>query len=319
MNVMSNSIFSHVIGHEKVCGFFEHIIENKRISHAFLFVGAENIGKSTVAEAIIRHILGTNQIASHPDAIYIKREVEEKTDKQKANISVKQIRDLRERLSMTSLQGGKKAVFIEEADKMNLPAANALLKTLEEPKGETVIILRAAQVESVPATIASRCQIIRFHPVSTESIDLALRERGVNHIEAKNFAALCVGRPGLALRLIKDSEYKAEQEVALNSLVSLLAQPLAERFQTLQEIVPKDEINKAQMLEKQLDSWENVVYDFWRRALGLTPKIELSTSAGQSKTAAHWQNVLRVIQEARRAANHNANPQLVLEHIILSI
>lgn len=318
---MSNSIFSNIIGHEKVCEYFEHILENRQISHAFLFVGPANVGKTTLAEILIKEVLGTNQLESHPDIVMIKREIDEKTQKLKTNISVKQIRDLRERLSMTSMNGGKKAVFIEEADKMNLPAANALLKTLEEPKGETVIILRAAQIESVPATIASRCQILRFHQVSSEKIDLALRERGVNHQEAKVFSALSTGRPGLALRLIKDSEYKAEQEVAINSLISLLAQPMAERFYTLSNIIPKDEINKAQMLEKQLDSWEKVIYDFWRQALGLAKKMDLAVKPEviAHKTVQDWQKALRTIQEARRAAHHNANPQLVLEHILLAI
>ncbi|MBU0645939.1 AAA family ATPase [Patescibacteria group bacterium] len=318
---MGNSIFSQIIGHEKVCEYFEQIIENQQISHAFLFVGPANVGKTALAEALIKEMMGTNQLESHPDFIAIKREIDEKTDKQKAHISVKQIRDLRDRLAMTAMQGGRKAVFIEEADKMNLPAANALLKTLEEPKGETIIILRAAQIEGVPATIASRCQILRFHQVSAEKIDLALRERGVSHPEAKTFAALAAGRPGLALRLIKDSEYKAEHEVAISTLINLLGQSTAERFKTLSEILPKEEINKAQMLDKQLDSWENVIYDFWRQALGLAKKIDwpINSETMAQKSASDWQKVLRTIQEARRAAAHNANPQLVLEHILLAI
>lgn len=318
---MSNSIFSHIIGHEKVCGYFENIMENCRVSHAFLFVGLENIGKTTVAETIVKELLGVYSLEAHPDIIRVKREEDPKTSKLKTNISVGQIREVRERLSMTSMQGGLKAVFIEEADKMNLPAANAFLKTLEEPKGDALIILRATQIESVPATIASRCQIVRFYQVSSGKIDQALRERGINHQDAKNFAALSAGRPGLALRLIKDSEYKAEQEVAIHSLLNLLNRPLAERLRGAGELLPKDEINKARILEKQLDNWEKVIYDFWRQALGLAKKIDLPGTAKivAGKTASDWQKVLRTIQEARQAALHNANPQLVLEHIILSL
>jgi DNA polymerase-3 subunit delta' len=290
------------------------MLEHGRLAHAFLLVGPENIGKTAVAQALLKAALQTENLDTHSDLYWLKRETDEKTGKLKAALSVAQVRAVCDRLAMTSLHGAKKAVFIEEADRLNAAAANALLKTLEEPKGDALIVLRVSQLESVPATIASRCQVIRFHYVAPAVIAAALVDRGVAPADAQSYAALALGRPGLALRLVTDGEFRSELAVAGSSLLYLLNAALPKRLKMVADLLPKDEMNKAVVLERQLDSWERVLRDHLLAALGIAV---LPVAA--SRPAADWRRALQAVAEARTAASHNVNPQLALEHVLLSI
>lgn len=159
-----------IAGHEKIIDFFAKVIKNGQLSHAYCFAGPSEAGKKTVAETLSAEILQTNRekLARHPDFFLVQQEWDEKTEKTKKDISVKQIRDLRERLSLGAFYNGYKIAIIDEAEKLSEEAANALLKTLEEPSGKTVLFLITKDEDKLPATIVSRCQAIYFQPVKTE-------------------------------------------------------------------------------------------------------------------------------------------------------
>src|SRR3989344_3608250 len=212
---MSSKPFSGIIGHEAAISCLGRMLEDGTLAHAYLFVGQPRVGKRAVALALLNALFSVpGHIGSHPDIVMIRRETDEKTGKEKTAVSVEQVRDACERLSMTSLSGGRKALFIEEADRLNAAAGNALLKTLEEPRGDAIIILRANSVDAVPATIASRCQIVRFHPVPPATIAEAFVKRGVDREEAASLAQASFGAPGAALSLLTDGEYRAQEETA---------------------------------------------------------------------------------------------------------
>lgn len=225
--------------------------------------------------------------------------MDEKTGKLKSAISVEQIREMIAQLSLTSFDGQKKTAFIEEADHLSDAAGNALLKTLEEPRGDTLIILRAESVESVPATMASRCQILRFYPVATRTMADALVRRGVDGEEATRLALMSAGRPGVALRFLKDGEYRAEVETAVSVFETVMASSLPKRFGLIAKMLPKEETDKATALSKILDVWERVARD------------KLLT--GDQR----YVGILDRLRQSRDAMDHNINPQLALEHIIL--
>lgn len=301
---MEQSPFSSIIGHDRVRSALSRMLDGGRLAHAFLFVGPEHVGKTATAEAFLRPLLNlpaNGSLEAHPDFITLERSVDEKTGKEKTAISVEQVREACSRFSMTALSGGKKALFIEEADRLNAAAGNALLKTLEEPRGDAVIILRAPAVESVPATVASRCQVVRFHPVSTAMLVEALRRRGLDREEATTLAAQAFGCPGVAIRLVTDGAYRAEAETAVQSARQLLSASIATRLRTAGELLPKDEANKAAVASRMIDAWERLLRD------------RLLASLDQEDVAP-----LRRLSEARQALGHNGNPQLALEHILLS-
>ncbi|HEX7061476.1 MAG TPA: DNA polymerase III subunit [Woeseiaceae bacterium] len=151
-----------------------------RLPHAVLLSGARGTGKRALAAWLARRRLGVGtpgplpehpfERPAHADLHWVQK------PEDKTGILIDQIRDLVEELSLTSYHGGAKVAVIEPADAMNTNAANSLLKTLEEPPGDALIILIADRPGRLPATIFSRCQRLHFAVPSRETA-LAWLER----------------------------------------------------------------------------------------------------------------------------------------------
>ncbi|PIV68380.1 MAG: hypothetical protein COS07_04185, partial [Candidatus Aenigmarchaeota archaeon CG01_land_8_20_14_3_00_37_9] len=158
--------------------------ESGRISHAYLFCGQEKLGKKTIALEWISSLFGQDlQNAQHPDLIFleptdppsVKDSKEKPTGKKEIRIS--QIRELIWKLSLKPYSAPYKAVIIDQAHLMNQDAQTSLLKTLEEPKGKTFLILITEMPESLFPTIRSRVENIKFYPVKKEEIKNYLKKQ----------------------------------------------------------------------------------------------------------------------------------------------
>src|SRR3990167_4849307 len=147
----------------------------QRLPHALLFVG-EGIGKKELSLALAQQLLCQTQntcgtchachlfvSGTHPDFFLI-------TPQEHGQIKIEQIRQLSEALQQTAQQGGYRVVVVEQAHAMNVAAANALLKTLEEPGNNTIIMLLTERVAFLAATLRSRCQIIHVHTEAQTTI-----------------------------------------------------------------------------------------------------------------------------------------------------
>ena len=149
---------------EKDMASLRAAFEAGRMPHALLIHEAPGAGGEWLANWTARMVLGTDKEA-HPDWVKVHPVDDSK------QIRIEQIRELGEELSLTSHQGGYKVGVIAPADVLNRFAANALLKTLEEPPARTVLILVVTQPSRLPATILSRCQRIRIAaPERAESV-----------------------------------------------------------------------------------------------------------------------------------------------------
>ncbi|MGD8976350.1 MAG: AAA family ATPase [Gammaproteobacteria bacterium] len=157
---------------ESLWSQFEQSVEGGRLVHAFLLEGPAGLGKSQFALRMAARTLGfdhgdpdAGDARIHPDLITVT------VPEDKKQIGVDQVRELCAALAMTSHGGGYKVAIIDPADRMNANAANALLKTLEEPTADTMLILVRSRLDTLPATVASRCQRIRFPvPPAAESL-----------------------------------------------------------------------------------------------------------------------------------------------------
>jgi DNA polymerase-3 subunit delta' len=313
-----------IFGHEKIISFLEKSIENGRLNHAYLFVGPNGVGKTAVAEWLIKKMLGPAGF-NHPNVSMLTRLVDEKTEKIKSEIVVKQVRELRGRLAMSGFVGSRKFAFIEEADALNEEAANALLKTLEEPTRDTTLILRASSVDNLLPTIVSRCQIIRFTPVKTEKIIEALRERGVIRVEAENLAALSVGCPGYAFRLLYDEETRSLEETSTRQFIEIVRLPPAERLAKAAAWLPKDEVNKKEQLRNLLDRWEGLLREVLFLSFGLDDLAKRATAYPELIQLSHqkrneqWFGALEILRTIKKDLAVNVNPTLSLEHLFLSL
>lgn len=139
-----------LVGHQKQWEFLKRKLEAGSLSHAYLFAGENQIGKKTFAKEFIKFIN-----CSFPDFLMVKAE-------NGGEIQISKIREVQNFLSYKPYYGSFKCVIIDEAERMNQEAQSCFLKTLEEPKGNTILFLISSHPEMLLPTIFSRCQILKF-------------------------------------------------------------------------------------------------------------------------------------------------------------
>ena len=328
------SPFYNLIGHERVQDVLGRMINHDRLPHAFLFVGPHHLGKTLVARQLIRslelplpssrggHGRGDSDVVSM-DVIELTCLTDEKTRKKKTQISVEQVREVCERLAMSAMNGGWKIAFIKNADALSNAAANALLKTLEEPKGKTLFILRAPSIESVLPTVASRCQVIRFHPVSRNVLSTALVKKGYAKPDAEVAAAISLGRPGRALRYLTKSEDRSQTDVGVEKAIELFSADIAKQIRLTSGLLPKEDVNKRVAADQTVRLWQRVLRDELLRTIGCEELAVYPSDMFRNLRLQPWQTsrliaTLKKTEEGRNAIAHNTNPQLTLEHILFS-
>jgi DNA polymerase-3 subunit delta' len=204
-----------VHGHDRIVSLLRTNLQNGRFPHAFLFVGPEGIGKRTFARTLARALLCEEspetaldpcgqcqgciqaEAGTHPDLI----EVARPEDRQELPIRV--IRDLCAAFGLKPARGKRKVAIVDDVDDMNDEAANAFLKTLEEPPPGSVLILIGTSAELQLETVVSRCQVIRFDPLSEPILTHLLQESGVatDLEDATRLAALGDGSLSRAIGL----------------------------------------------------------------------------------------------------------------------
>jgi len=296
------------------------MLARETLPHALLFVGPEGVGKTTVAHQLVKTLLGS---LAHPDFQTLERLVDEKTGKRKSQISVEQIRELNARLGLSSLGGGWKVVFIQEAAALSTGAVNALLKTLEEPKGRVLFLLRAGSTDGLPATIVSRCQTMRFSIVSGREIVEGLTKMGFSRADAQAATAQALSRPGRAIRFLKESSYQAQLTTGLNQAIAFFSASLPERLRQVMELIPKGEVEKDEVLGSLVDQWELVCRDVLLRQLGLSdletfPGIDSLDRLATSTSSQNLLSIFSRLKEVREATDYHINSHLSLEHVALA-
>lgn len=194
------SPFGGVIGHESVLDQLRGDIA--RPSHAYLFVGPSSVGKATVARRFAAALLGATDEASirrvmegnHPDLELVEPDG-------RTSLTVDRARQAVSQAVRAPMESSRKVFLFEDAGSMNDEAANALLKTLEEPTPTTVFILVTDSEADLPPTVASRSRMVVFGRVSENEIGDGLVALGIDEAQARGAAIASGGRPGLALVL----------------------------------------------------------------------------------------------------------------------
>lgn len=217
--------WDQVVGQEHVKDVLQAALSQGRVGHAYLFSGPRGVGKTTTARLIAMTANCTGPLpkpcgecesclsvraGSHPDVMEIDAA---------SNNSVDDVRDLREKVSLAAMRGGKKIYILDEAHMMSRAAFNALLKTLEEPPGHVIFILATTEPEKIIPTILSRCQHYRFRRLTPEEVAGKLSGLAAQEgVSAEPAALQLIGR--LADGAMRDGESLLERMLAAGSAIT---------------------------------------------------------------------------------------------------
>ena len=221
---------------EPYCASLASALEQGRIPHALLLSGQPGMGKRAFAGYIAALLLCESptddnapcgrcpgcvqyQAGTHADYFHVHPEVDEKTGKESKAIKVDQIRELAEQLGLSSHRGGYKVALLNPAEAMNINASNSLLKTLEEPSDNTVLVLVCTHPAHLPPTIRSRCQQIR---IAAPDRDAALQWLAgqLPGQDPAIYLQLANGAPLAALVQARDGSVEARRECLEHCLES---------------------------------------------------------------------------------------------------
>lgn len=285
----------------------EGIIEGKNQAHAYLFVGPRGLGKTKAAVRLAQRLLGTES-REHPDLLVVCPEG--------GSIKIGEVRNLEYWLKHKPYLSERKVVVIARAHAMLPEAANALLKTLEEPPKGLVFILTADRGGLLP-TIVSRCQVIRFAPFPLHKVLEFLENQGIDKKRGEVLAFLSQGSPGRALELA-DIEVESIIEEALRFMEDILRKEKLVVLETA-ESLEKDGLRS--------DTFLLVLEAIWRDALleccGGGERALLAPSSLRQRMAklgvASLKKGLQLMEETRRELEGNANKLLMYVNLFFRI
>jgi len=287
-------------GHEAAARFLAQAYREGRMPHALLFEGIEGIGKATLAFHLAGHILSHadpaeapeslvppdfsrplwRQIAGgiHPAVLHIDRPFNQKTEKFATGIPVEEIRRITHFLSRTAADRGWRIVIVDPADDMNRNAANALLKTLEEPPARALFILVSHSSGRLLPTIRSRCQSISLQPLDDRAMTEALRHAG---------AGIGLDADGITPALLQRAEGSVRKALLLVAHGGI---EIADTTDSILDGKPFD-LAKAQALGGVLSGREaEVQYELFRDHLmsRIAGEAHRRAEAGQLREAEQW-------------------------------
>lgn len=210
---------TNLSGHDHAWREWNDALGSARMHHAWLLAGPKGLGKGLFARAAAARLVAEAGLpqpapANHPDIIVLdhlpandseeEKRAEGKAFQTKRNITVDQIRRMQHRLTTRPTLGSRRAVIIDPADDLEKSAANALLKSLEEPPVGTFFLLVAHRPGRLLPTIRSRCRILRFAPLDPTAVEQILRTEQPNADPATIAAAIAAaeGSPGAALDFV---------------------------------------------------------------------------------------------------------------------
>lgn len=310
---------------------FQHLTQLhqvNRLPHALLLHGMPGIGKADFAQSFAHYLLcqqpennracghckpcELNMAGSHPDLYLLEPEEQGK------QLKVDQVRALNEFIYSTAQQGGYRVVVLNPADSMNIASANALLKMLEEPGGDTLILLITSKMGQLLPTIKSRCQHVECHPpAEAEAVSWLMNAAELDEERAKNILHINLGAPMEALAYINNglNEQRAQ-------LVRGLADILKQRRTALEVAQAWSKLN----IELILSWFYSLLIDAARGALCESSEfIRQDDARNMINAVAKKTNPVRIfkladkVHEERKAIllRQNPNKQLLLECILL--
>ncbi len=307
------------LGHEKQWQLLQKSALLGKLSHAYLFSGKSQLGKKEMAKEFVKLLNCQSKFFKnkpchecqsclemkkglHPDFLWL--EAKEETGKSE----IGSIRSLADWLHLKPGLGKYRLAVVNQIHNFSLPAQSALLKTLEEPKGEAVLILISDYPEFLLDTIMSRVQEIKFHCLPNKRIIDLLLSKGADLKLAKRIAYLCLGKPLKALSLLEPSQIKLEEK-RIFAFKRMLKKDLVFSFKEIERLAEET---------PGLETWLNVLRIIFLERIGVIEEEIMDQE--EQITLPNLKNLITSLEKANYLLlKTNANKRLILENSILEL
>ncbi len=290
-----------------------HILEDK-ISHSYLFVGREGFGKEYLAKEFAKYILCQNREKKdcksclmfsegvHPDFFHIDG---------REGIKIGQVRLAIEKINLTPVFSKKKVLLISRAENIGIEAANALLKTLEEPPGDSVVLITVKSEKKLPKTVISRSQILRLSPVSENDLRSILKELDYPAEKIEDVLSVANGNIGESKSFLENVEnYKIRKKTINDAKKLFLGKSLIANLSVLEEY------DKEKRLDDLFDVFSTIFFINLRAGAKKNLKNSL-WHLDKNLSTERTKSIGRKILKAYRDLDYNISLRIALEEIIL--
>lgn len=337
-------MFDRLKGNREVKDLFRRMLARGRVANALIFVGEEGVGKRTfaieLAAALNCHARTPSGEACNQCSAcrrIMQWPTEEETDKQiiwsghpdvgliqpvGRRIVVEQARELAREANRTPYEGTVRFFIIDEADKLNDTASNALLKTLEEMPPTTHIALVTDRPAALLPTVVSRCQQVRFAPIPVEELAATIvHEKGIGKDEARTIAEIARGSWGRALRLDWERERARRDE----ALAIIEAATTGDRARLLRLAEELSDATRKEEFEPTLDWVALLARDLWLLLCGAETRIvnrdlrARLTRLAPQLSAPRTTRWIRDVEAVRRRLDVNINRRVATDALLLGM
>lgn len=335
-----------IVGHEWAVAFLRQSLVGGRASHAYLISGPAQVGKALLALRLAQALNCETNLAdpcgecrsckriergNHPDVRVSGMAVQgrglkpEDAAKQR-DLKIDTVREWQADVNLKPYEGKRRVFILHDAERLNEAAANAMLKTLEEPPPYATLILVANTSGDLLPTIVSRCQPIKLRPVPRAQVAQALRERlNLAPDDANLLAAWSGGRYGWAAQMVENPDELAARQERLEQLVALAGVGRADGFRWAEEQAKAYRGGEQASVFEALALWQSWWRDVMLTAGGVPDGIthvdqraELATLAGRYNVA-DVRDFIERLDQAVKQLRENVNPQLALESVLLHL
>lgn len=304
--------FENIIGQEFAKKYLINSLRKNKINHAYMFEGIDGIGKKKFAGELAKILLNTENVDSSPDYISINADG--------SSIKIAQIRKLQTDIIIKPHKEYK-IYIINEAEKMTVEAQNALLKTLEEPPEYAIMILITSNKERLLDTIKSRCEIIKFLPISLLDLKKFLIDKGIEEQRAQLLSVFSRGSIEKALELSESADFAIMRDDIQSYIQTILDKKIIDILE-----IPAN----MDKYKKEIVSILDIFVNYFRDMMMLKENIDKSMIINADKivfiqnmskkiTYSQVSKIIDIIEDTKTKIRSNCNFNISIQVMALNI